>query len=174
MFHGEPSLGASTSALSVGISRGHVNAAPILLTLTIVLEILKLYEALVRIAHKDKETGVLFESHGATEIQIETSSPDPCTFFVNCDLGEAATSSLSTRSSLGLLACRAKLRQILILTVMDLQLASFERLFVTLTNQAIGAKLGVSLTEAQLKTKQLKRDLKSALELSQNPWNLTL
>ena len=171
MMHEEPSLSATTSALSLGSSRGQVNAAPFLLTLTIVLEILKLYEVLVRIAQKVQEVDIFFDSPGETENPIESINCDPCSFFVNCDLEEDASSTLSTRLCLDLLTCRAKLRQILILTVMDLQLASFERLFYTLTKRATGANLGASLTEGQLKTKQLKIDLKSALELSQNPWD---
>lgn len=171
------SFDASSIKASTSIFDTATNDATLLLLLTIILEGLNLLETLVRIS----KTSALNRHQNLADFEIghqpeyqwpdgETLSSDPCSFFINLNAW-SESSSISTALITSSLTSHANLKQVLVLTVIDLQLFSFGRVLDSLKDRSLGPKVASSLSEGRKKTSQVRVEVEETLRVSTKPWD---
>lgn len=175
---GGTNVDANLSKDSTPILSTPTNKATLLLMLTIILEDLKLFEVLVRISKKGALAGNQKSTNAEMGRNVEyrcsdgnPSSIDPCSFFVNLNAGSGSASSVSTALLVSSVTSCTNLKQVLVLTVMDLQLSFFGRFLHHFEDHSVGPNVASSLVDGVKKMRQVRQDLRGTLDVLQNPWD---
>ena len=170
-------LDASSTKASTSIFDNATNEASLSLLLTIVLEGLKLLETLVQISKSsaldrqlDSADVEMGPKAGSQRSDGDALSSDPCSYFI--DLRAMREGSSISRALLGSsLTSRANLKQVLVLTVIDLQLVSFGHVLDSLKDRSLGPRVASSLSEGRKKTSQVRLDVEESLRVTTKPWD---
>ena len=161
------------------------NAAIFMLILTIILEVLNIYEVLVRIAEKEGPPREEQSGFHGTDIGLR---PTPSrhqglvSFPPTPESSASSAPHIGTQSlpapvpmlfAIGSFTTSQYLNQVLVLTAMELHLSFIDRFFLRFKHRSLASCVLLSVSEGMSRTEQLRSNIRTILEESKQHWEVT-